>query len=91
MLASSAGRLAGVVTDAATDAGERNGFADEGQGFGEFALGDEGHVALDVDAGWAGGFAGCRSALLDGENARRSVVGFVNGCLSGQAAKRLGV
>ena len=50
--------LAGVVADAAADAGERVALADQLVGLGVLALRDQGHVALRVDAGRAGVRAG---------------------------------
>jgi hypothetical protein len=82
VLASSTSCLAGVMADPTADAWEGDGFADQSQGFGEFALGDERHVALDVDAGRAGRCAGRRPAFLNGENARHCVVGLVDSSVS---------
>ncbi len=82
VLAAPALALAGMVADAAADAGEGDGLADEGQGLLKFALGDKGHVTLDVDASGAGDFAGGRPALFDGENAGHGAAGLVDGLRS---------
>ena len=60
--------LTGMVADAAADGGQRAALAHEVVGFLELAGGDEGDVALGVDAGGAGAAArGRRGGLGDGE------------------------
>jgi hypothetical protein len=70
------------MADPTADAWEGDGLADQGQSFGELALGDERHIALDVDTSRAGGLAWRRPTFGDSENARHSVVGFVDSSLS---------
>ena len=66
--------FAGMMTHPAQDAGERHRLTDQVEGFLEATLGDESHVALDVDAAGAGRLAGRHPPLLDGEDVGHSPV-----------------
>jgi hypothetical protein len=61
-----AGGFAGVVADPAADAGKGVLAAEQFEGLLVFALGHQGHAALETGVGRAGGLAGCRSLFLDG-------------------------
>ncbi len=84
-LSAGAHALAEPHADAAADGGEDHRLADEFEGFGVFALADQGDVALDVDAGGAGVLAGRLAALLDGVDVRHALgVGAVDGFAVGE-------
>jgi hypothetical protein len=80
-----AGILAGVVTHASNNARERYGPPDEGQGLSELALANESHIALDVDMGRAGIFAGRPATFVNGVFVRYSLgKGDIDGVAIGQ-------
>jgi len=81
VLATAAGFLAGMVTDTAANAGERESLPDEVEGFFKTALGDEGHVALHVDSSRASGLAGGREALFDSVNSGHSTRDVIDSLL----------
>jgi hypothetical protein len=66
--------LTGVVTHTAQDTGKRHRFTDEIEGFLKATLGDEGHVALDADATWAGRFTRRDPSLFDGKDVGHSAI-----------------
>jgi hypothetical protein len=65
-LAAGAGGFAGVMADPAADAGKGVLAAEQFEGLLVFALGHQGHAALETGVGRAGGLAGGRSLFLDG-------------------------